>query len=178
MTSSIKVLTKITKFWQANTTPSDTSQAFTLIELLVGISIMAIVFTIGIANYRDFSRRQALVGVEKTLKGDLRTAQQLALAGKKPEGSTCDVLNGYTFALTGSSGYRISANCSNGLGTSSIEYKLVSLSGEFSISSTNPTVEFKVLGHGTNLVSANTFTLSHTAGMQTTIVLGIGGDVR
>lgn len=154
------------------------SQAFTMIELLVGISIMAIVFTIGVANYRDFSRRQALVGVEKSLKADLRTAQQLALSGKKPDSGSCDVLNSYTFALNGSSGYRISANCSSGLGTTLIEYKLVSLANEFSISSTNPSVEFKVLGHGTNLVSSNTFTLNHTGGMQTTVVLGVGGDVK
>jgi len=37
---------------------SPSQRAFTLIELLIAMSIMAILFTIGIAKYNDFNRRQ------------------------------------------------------------------------------------------------------------------------
>lgn len=158
---------------------SKNNRGFTLIELLVGISIISIVFSIGVANYRDFSRRESLNGISKQLKGDLRTAQQLALSGKKPDTGTCNVLNGYTFALNGANGYRISANCSNGAGGDIlIEHKLVDLGSDVSISSTNPTIDFKVLGQGTSLTTSNIYTLSHISGMQTTIEVGVGGDVK
>ena len=46
------------------------SKGYTLIEILVVISIMAILFTVGFAGYRDFSRRQVLLGAVNQIQGD------------------------------------------------------------------------------------------------------------
>ncbi len=149
-----------------------------MIELLVTISIIVIVFSIGIANYRDFSRREALNGISKQIKADLRTAQQLSLSGKKPESASCSVLDGYRFSLNGQNGYKLEAICNNSGVTSLVEHKVVDLGEDITISLVSPTVEFKVLGQGTNLETTNIITLTHTGGNQTTVRIGVGGDVE
>ena len=75
---------------------------FTLIELMVVMLIMSLLFGLGFANFRDFQRRQILEGAVRAVKGDLRYAQELALAGRKPDnqdGKSCaiadSVLHGY-----------------------------------------------------------------------------------
>ncbi len=68
---------------------------FTLVEVLVVISTMTILFGLGFANYRDFSRRQELEGVARMVEGDLRLAQQLAITGRVE--LTCDSLQGFVF---------------------------------------------------------------------------------
>lgn len=154
-------------------------KAYTLVELLVGLSIMAIIFSVGLAGYREFSRRQALTGVSKQLKADLRLIQQLAITGQKPGGLSCDILNGYTFTRVSSSNYKLLANCVSNVGVdSSPEYKNVDLGTDISLTSTNPSVKFKVLGQGTNLVAPNTLVLTHTSGNTNTMTIGIGGDIR
>lgn len=154
-------------------------KGYTLIELLVGISIVSIIFGIGFAGYRDFSRRQALTGVSKQFKADLRLIQQLALTGQKPTGVSCDTLNSYTFSRTSASTYNLIANCVSSLGVvSSPIYKTVNLGTDITYTSTNPTFRFKVLGQGTNLTANNVITLTHTSGTQAILTIGIGGDVR
>jgi prepilin-type N-terminal cleavage/methylation domain-containing protein len=143
---------------------------YTLIELLVGLTIIAIVFSIGFAGYRDFSRRQAVAGVTKSIQSDLRNAQQLALTGQKPD--TCTRLSGYTFASVSSTSYSISANCSNG----SIEVKNVNL---VDTTLSAGSVMFKVLGQGTDLPDSLIFTVTHTSGATPgTITIGVGGDIK
>jgi prepilin-type N-terminal cleavage/methylation domain-containing protein len=155
-------------------------KGYTLIELLVGLSIIGIIFSVGLAGYREFSRRQALTGVSKQLKADLRLAQQLALTGQKPDGVACDTLTGYTFNVSVStSSYSISANCTSTLNIkTSPEIKNVSLGTDIQIVSTTAAFQFKGLGQGTNLTSSNTITLTHISGNTSLILVGIGGDVK
>lgn len=152
---------------------------YTLVELLIGITIVSIIFGVGLAGYRDFSRRQALTGVSKQLKGDLRLIQQLALTGQKPEGVSCDTLNSYTFSRTSSSTYDLIANCKSSTGVASSPiFKTVDLGTSVTFTSTNATIAFKVLGQGTDLSATNTITLTHTSGNQVVMTVGIGGDVK
>lgn len=156
-------------------------KGYTLIELLVGITIISIVFTIGYAGFREFSRRQALSGVSKTVKADLRLAQQLASTGQKPsvDQGSCSQLSGYTFEREDVSEYSISANCFNAGFAVSRLVKTVNLDTDVTISvSPNPSIQFKVLGQGTNSDSDFTITLDHTSGSQTTIVVGSGGEIN
>lgn len=155
------------------------NSAYTLVELLVGTSILSIVFGIGLVNYRDFSRRQALTKTVKQVKADIRSAQQFALIGQKPEGS-CDNLDGYTFSRTSATNYRILVNCVSNLGlATSLEIKNVILDTGITFTSTNPSFKFKILGQGTNLLSSNTLTFtSSIAGTVETIVIGTRGDVK
>lgn len=172
------------KFVINSAQPSE-SHGFTLIELLVGISITLIVFSVGIAGYRDFSRRQALTGVSKELKGNLRMIQQLALTGQKPEGATCATLTGYRFSLTGNTGYTLAASCndSNGAAVPDVVIKTVDLTPNgATITATVPNMKFKVLGQGTDLIqgvnSVNTITLTHTSGNVSNLYIGFGGQIR
>jgi len=145
-------------------------KGYTLIELLVGISIVAVIFGIGLISYREFSRRQALTGVLKQVKADLRLAQQLALTGQKPE--VCTKLIGYTFTAT-SSNYKIIASCSGG----TVETKTVDISADTTISAGS--VTFKILGQGTSLSSPLTYTVTNTqAGTSGTVTIGVGGDIK
>ncbi|KKR39915.1 MAG: Pilin assembly protein [Candidatus Woesebacteria bacterium GW2011_GWB1_40_101] len=61
-----------------------TKRGYTLIELLVAITILGIIFGAGYISFRDFSRRQALTAAVRTVSGDVRLTQEMALSGKKP----------------------------------------------------------------------------------------------
>lgn len=149
------------------------SRGYTLIELLVAISIGIIVFTIGFAGYREFSRRQALTGIVKQIKADLRLAQQLALTGQKPTVGSCVRLDGYSFTRTSPTSYQLIANCTN----ANRIVKDITISPNTTI--TAGTVIFKVLGQGTNLTAPLTFTITNSlTGTSGNIIIGIGGDIK
>lgn len=156
------------------------NSGYTLIELLVGLTIISIIFSIGFAGYRDFSRRQAVAGVAKSIQSDLRNAQQLALTGQKPtvdylnNSVTCTRLSGYSFSRISATNYQIRAHCDNLALPTPI--KNVVLSSDLSLSAGS--VKFKVLGQGTDLSAPIIFTVTHTAGTTGTVTVGIGGDVK
>lgn len=154
------------------------SQGYTLVELIIGIVIISIVFTIGYAGYRQFSRRQALTGVSQTLIADLRVAQQLALTGQKPLGATCLKLRGYTFTRVSSSNYKIYATCDNNGSTVNHETKSVDLATGVGLTATTNSILFKVLGQGTDLLGSNVLRLTHTGSTSAAqITVGTGGNV-
>lgn len=86
--------------------------AFTLIELLVTISLIGILFTIGIASYIDFSRRQIVTQAARQIVEDLRMAQSLAANNQKPQDPLpCGTLNSYTFIFDSDNSYTINPDC-------------------------------------------------------------------
>lgn len=60
-------------------------KGFTLIELLVSLSVVAILSTIGLAAYVEYSRQAALETAAASLKSALYDARSRALSQKKPE---------------------------------------------------------------------------------------------
>ena len=149
------------------------SKAFTLIELLIVVGIGTTIFTVGVAGYREFSRRQLLTDASKKMISDLRYIQTLALIGDKPTGA-CTKLNGYTFSRIDQDTYTLIANCSN----VSTTIKTVDLTGITFTAITAQTM-FKVLGQGTDLAATNTVTLTHTtSGSTKQIIIGTGGSIK
>jgi len=163
----------------------DFRNGYTLIEILAAMSIAALIFAIGYVNFRDFSRRQALAGYARNLKGDLRLAQQEALTGKKPTDAldkcvddtdvTRPTLSGYNFRVVSTSIYTIEAVCSGG----TIEIKRVVLGTDMTLGAPNPNpILFKILGQGTNITTASpasiTLTQTGTANVATIIVTASG----
>lgn len=59
------------------------SLGFTLIELLVVVSIIGILFGVGISAYNQFNRTQIVVQVAKQVKNYIRLVQSKALTGEK-----------------------------------------------------------------------------------------------
>lgn len=143
---------------------------FTLIELLIAISIIGIIFTVGLARYNQFNRRQILVQAARELKSNLRLAQSKALAGEKPTG--CDVLSGHKLEFLGNNrDYKIVAVCG-----SDIDVKTGLTLGP-SITKTGPSsVLFKILTQGAE--AKVLFTLS-IPGVDDVVVVTVteGGEI-
>lgn len=153
------------------------ANAFTLIELLIGLTIVGLIFSFGFANFRDFSRRQALLGEMRKVTGDLRLAQEKSLSGDKPTDISCAapyVLNGYNFYVTSSTSYKIQADCSGG----TVDVKSVDLVTGVTISTPSPNpIVFKALGQGTNIAPGGTtltLTQDETSATQTINVTSTG----
>ena len=149
---------------------------FTLIELLVTMSIIGILFGIGVAQYNKFNRRQILDQAAQTLKNNLRLAQNKASAGEKPA-SGCATLDGYqvNFIDSNPDYYTIGAKCS----PSSPAANGFSLPTGVSFSSLpfpNPII-FKVLGQGTNVNVSTNIVLSGF-GDTRTITVSATGEIK
>ena len=87
---------------------------YTIIEVLIVIFVMLLMFLVGQASLRDFSRRQSLQSVERLVFSDMKLAQEYALTGRKPPG--CQTLHGYLFTRQSAKEYAIEAYCFDGLG--------------------------------------------------------------
>ena len=85
---------------------------FTLIELLITITIITLLFSIGMAQYNKFNRRQILVKAKDQLISDLRLAQGKSLAAEKPVGCL-GILAGIKVKFTDNQSYKIVAVCGN-----------------------------------------------------------------
>ncbi|MBI2103911.1 prepilin-type N-terminal cleavage/methylation domain-containing protein [Candidatus Woesebacteria bacterium] len=153
---------------------------YTLIEILVTMTIISIIFGAGYVAYRDFSRRQTLASAVRSVKADLRLAQEEALAGKKPQDGACtgtNTLEGYNFDVVPPDSYRIFVTCVGSTG-GTVQTKSVSLSSGVTIAagSVNP-ILFKVLGRGTNITSSSVIALS-AYGLTQNITVGSGGNIE
>lgn len=156
------------------------TSAYTFIEILVALTIVSLIFGIGYVSFRDFSRRQALQGVVRTIRGDLRLAQEQAISGQKPQDVFCDspdTLSGFYFDLITPNNYRLVAQCSGGNVTS----KDVSIAADISITSNQDPIVFKVLGQGTNVPQATpaiiTLTQAGTSN-RATITITSTGEIK
>ena len=125
---------------------------FSLVELLTVISIMTVLFGFGYSNYRDFQRRQHLESAVRMIKSDLRLAQEMALAGRKPSDCVGD-LEGYEFQLSSinsgwSSQYELRTLCAS----SNVDYKIVDLpeGTEIRVFGVTNGFHFLPLGQGIN----------------------------
>lgn len=138
-----------------------TFNGFTLIEILVGLTIVTLLFGVGYAGYRDFARRQILNSSYDKIRSSLSLAQQLALSGDKPVGCPANaVLNGYKVDFSQKKFY---AECVGPAGTTRAQERTIDIPVGIEISSSQPTVLYKVLGQGTDQSSEVSITIRQTA---------------
>lgn len=157
-------------------------RGYSLIEILVSMTIIGILFSVGYVSFRDFSRRQALAGVAKSLQGDIRLVQEQATAGKKPVDPKCtgmNLLDGYNFLVDAPlNSYSVEAKCTGGV----VEIKKVVIPSDVNITNPSPNpVFFKSLGQGTNIPSGEsaTITLTQSATSNTTsVVITSSGEIK
>jgi Tfp pilus assembly protein FimT len=126
---------------------------FTLIELLLIFSITALLFSLGIAQYSRFNRRQILNKAKEELISNLRLAQSKASAAEKPSEGACgdedEILSGHQLKFSDDDrSYNILAVC----GDDPDEYpevkEAVFLPEQVFKTSAEDTVFFKVLSQG------------------------------
>ncbi len=146
----------------------------------MALTIIGLIFGIGYVSFRDFSRRQALLGTTRSIKGDLRLAQEQATSGEKPDDFRCDSpnsLSGYSFNRVSANSYSLMAQCSGG----NVVSKEVNLPSDISLASNQNPIVFKVLGQGTDVPQATpaviTLTQAGTANTAT-ITISASGEIK
>lgn len=151
-----------------------TVHGFTLIELLVVMSIIGILFGIGIAQYMNFNRRQILDQAAQELKSNLRLAQNKALAGEKQSGwcASPNHLRGYQLRFNSTQNYLIEAVCSDG---STRQVKSTALPSSVTKSGST-SVLFKVLAQGVETEAS--FALSGYGEPPQTVTVTKTGEIR
>jgi prepilin-type N-terminal cleavage/methylation domain-containing protein len=160
---------------------------YTLIEILVALTIIGLLFGVGYANFRSFSQRQILVGIVKQVQGDLRSAQQMALSGQKPNelGCIANSLDGIRFGLTTSAPYtyQLRAVCGSVENNYPIikEYEFPGDVTPAPVTFTPNPIIFKVLGNGTNIPAGQSvaITLTQTGtNNRATVTVTSGGEIK
>lgn len=155
-------------------------RGYTLIEILVVLTIVGILFGVGYASFRDFSRREALAGASKRVIADIRLAQDFALGGKKPNDAKCNgkILGSYGFRVTPPNLYSVEANCTGG----TVVTKTGSLPSGVTFTAPMPNpVLFKTLGDGTNIPEGFTADIVFTQDVtnnQSTVSISSSGEVQ
>jgi len=163
---------------------SRVNPGFTLIELLVTISIIGVLFGIGVAKYNEFNRRQILDQAAQELRSNLRLAQDKALAGEKDCSSSkcggsdgiCGTNDANEKSLEGwyvsfsANNYQIYGKC----GVAQFSPQTVDLSGRNITLSSFPSnlVRFKPLAQGVD--GATTISLSGYGETRPITVTGTG----
>lgn len=161
-------------------TKSKACQAFTLIEVLVSLTVIGLLFGFGFVSFREFSRRQQILGVAESIKVELRLVQSQASAGEKPNNTKCNspnTLSSYSFQITSATSYKVTANCLGG----SVDVKTVNLPDGISMSPVSGTISFKVLGQGTGIAAGGSFviTLSQKGTTNTqSVTVTAGGEIK
>ena len=144
------------------------------------MTIIGLLFGIGIAQYTQFNRQQILDQAAQELKNNLRLAQTKASSGEKPNG--CTTLAGYQVSFSSGTDnnpdtYRIQARCEpEGL----VGEKSFSLPLMVRFSSPLPSsILFKVLAQGTNLNGDLTIDLEFTGTSLTrSVKVGKNGKIE
>ncbi|MGA2910626.1 MAG: prepilin-type N-terminal cleavage/methylation domain-containing protein [Candidatus Microgenomates bacterium] len=167
-------------------------KGYTLIEILVSLTIVGLLFSFGYISFRDYSRRQTVAGVVKEIQGDLRLAQEDALAGQLPSStddpkgfcSGTNSLNGYYFDIISTSEYDLEAVCTGGTVSTIFgenPAKQVTMPSDVLISATDNPILFKILGQGTNIPNGQNaeIDLSQVGTTNKGVVLvGSGGEIH
>lgn len=85
---------------------------YTLIEILIVVTLIGLLTGASIAGFNALNSRQTVISAGKEIVSMMRTAQQRASAGIKPE--NCDQLEGYSVsALALAQDYALSGVCTN-----------------------------------------------------------------
>jgi Tfp pilus assembly protein PilE len=95
----------------SKSSPLFSNLGFSLLELLLILSLIALLFSLGIAQYNRFSRSQSLVKAKDELISNLRLTQSKAMIAEKPLECGEKELEGHSLEFINDYSYRIVAVC-------------------------------------------------------------------
>jgi len=152
-----------------------TALGYTLIELLIVITLITLLFTLGMAQYNRFNRRQILIKAKDELTSNLRLAQSKSLAGEKPDTCGAEILTGHKLIFENDNqNYKIMAVCGND------EEVKVGLSLPIGVTKISGPDEifFKGLSQGTDIVNQVEIVLEDSSGETRIITITSTGEIR
>lgn len=145
---------------------------FTLIELLIVMTIITLLFSIGIVQYNQFNRRQILVKAKDELISNLRLAQGKSLAGEKPVNCLTEILEGFKLSFINNQNYKIVAVCN---GEFDVKTSLALPMGVTKQGDPTQAVFFRVLSQGS---PGNTTIILQGFGETKTITVTAAGEIK
>lgn len=167
------------------------THGYSIIELLVVFVIITVVFGIGFANLRDFSKRKSLEAAVSEIKSQIRLTQSMAYSAQRPLSDSCNVLDGYRFVITTTAPlrYRIVAVCNGGVDQTGTPQKdwvnlptdISGVTKSLGVTPGNADMMFKVLSQGTNIRALQNYQITLTqavSGRTATITITYGGQVN
>lgn len=145
------------------------SSGFTLFELIVAISILILLFGLGIAGYNAFNRKDRLRQAGLTIKAHLRFAQTKAFSVDKPS-SGCTTFTGMRVSFTATT-YSIDHMCTEGVvGTA----ETITLQSGITFSPVPSSFTFTPLKGTISLASGQAIVLSNTVDTYQITITGSG----
>lgn len=124
------------------------SHGFTLLEIIIVITVVSLIFGLGMRRLLDFNKVQNIKGAGANLKNTIRVVQNKALSSLKPSGLSCRDgldLSGYSMQWFEDTNLtQIDSICGGSLSNNETEYKL----SKDVIYDNSGTIEFYVLGKG------------------------------
>ena len=84
---------------------------FTVVELLIILSLIALLFTLGMTQYNRFNRSQTLTKAKGELVSNLRLLQGKAMAAEKPAECGENELDGHRLEFINNHSYKMVAVC-------------------------------------------------------------------
>lgn len=154
---------------------SNIQKGFTLIEISIVISILAIISTVGLASFVNYSRKQTLQSSADQLITTLNLAKSRAFSQVKPQECNSQPLNGYKVVISETNNsFELDAVCSGNvfkISESSL-YQGLSFSGSDTTSTSFlfPVISGGVIGSGTVVITG--------FGMTKTITVDSIGNVK
>lgn len=153
--------------------PLFSNLGFTLIELLIILTLITLLFSLGMARYNRFNRRQILVRAKDELISNLRLVQSKSLTAEKPSDCGDAPLTGHKLKFTDNKNYKIVAVCGKEV---DIKTNLTLAAGVTKQSGPNE-IFFKILSQGTDIAGEAQIVLSGFGETQI-ITINSAGEIR
>lgn len=148
---------------------------FSLVELLITLSIIALLFSLGLTQYNRFNRRQVLIRAKDNLISELRLAQAKSLASEKPSDCGINPLVGHKLEFTSNQNYQIVAVCGEAL---PVVKESMSLPIGVTKDSGPDEILFKVLSQGIDIDGEQEIVITDDFGQSQTITINNVGEIK
>ena len=153
-------------------------KGFTLLELIIVFTVIAILSTVGLASFVNYSKTQALQQSYNDLLNTLNTAKSDAFSQIKPSQCNSYTLNGYSVVINTSTwkSYSLNVICSGNtftLSTITLPTNVSFNTGSGTPPTTTTNVFFSLLTSG--VVGTGNIVLSGNSKTKTITITGVGG---